>query len=976
MRLIITTYLLLFCLNLFAQPRVHGGTFEMRYFSGDKKANGETDFKGETEWMNTGQRVQFLNKYSEYASRYFGNPDLDKKIVSETEIQAALSNLKPQPTTTIRQTLHLNGWKAYGYKEGQDVAKQEALEEWESYQGASIIDGALLLENSTIEHQIDTLTWRFKMEIKIKIEKNPEASGCSLSLGNGKKQSIELNLKNNILSVISSGKPIDMEVKTADWLKLEIEGDFTQKRFNLLVNGKQLQYYIPMADTKAASITQLSIQSEGKVQMDDLFIFNHTPVDNVRKPYASTVVLDEDFEVKPQVSAWQQIAFDDLRWKEVDLPSAHGGVREKEEDYYLRKKIAIGDFERATLMIETLDPGGEVWVNNQVVGVVNNRHPVEMDVTKYLNSNSENLVAIKVKPYQINNAMTHSPTDPHIGWFLGRTKLLLTKRCMIKNVMVNTANLTDTAIQLHKIQIQYNGNSYFQGSVEINYYQWFPVEGGRMATFSKNIQVRPRIVNGYEMEVPVASPNLWSSESPSIYKVEVILKDQNGMPVDDYVTTTGIRTIEQKNGDFYVNGKPEMLNGAQIMGFRTPIETMSKYNRCAPAETVAEEMLMIKKMGGNLLRMHVHAEKDTADGINDPRYAELADQMGIYLIWQTAAWIREGEAWNVDFDGYPKYMKQVYNHPSIVIWEAGNHPNKFKDHDLADTDDYVKTIYDTIYSTDQSRLISPTTFWQHTHYANYEGTLDYQGNKIKAVPEFMEGLVTRGSQDAYTGYGADWSAIRKAPNDWATSCITSKEKAYFNFEHEESAGQPNWDLSKGKPWYLLQSYEWEYDEGSIGRKLSTDEWKASQAWQAFSAWESMKKQTLLGYDGFSWCCLHGGANMGTYQKPLIDNLGHPKLAFYTNKMAFQKTWAGSNNVDVVYGPDDLIIPVVYHRGDSRSVDLVVELQDMKGKALEKRTFRDIELPEGNSSKTLEGFRFRKVNDGIYVVRYDLVQNAN
>ena len=184
----------------------------------------------------------------------------------------------------------------------------------------------------------------------------------------------------------------------------------------------------------------------------------------------------------------------------------------------------------------------------------------------------------------------------------------------------------------------------------------------------------------------------------------------------------------------------------------------------------------------------------------------------------------------------------------------------------------------------------------------------------------MAPQVTRGNQDAYSGYGAPWTNIREAPNAWAATCLAAKEKAYFNFEHEESAAQPNWELSKGKPWYLLQSYEWEYDEGSIGRRLTTDEWRASQAWQAFAAWESMKKQILLGYDGFSWCCLHGGANMGTYQKPLIDNLRHPKLAFYIKKMITQRTWAGSHNVDVVYGPDDTITPVINHLGEERKVN--------------------------------------------------------
>ena len=80
-----------------------------------------------------------------------------------------------------------------------------------------------------------------------------------------------------------------------------------------------------------------------------------------------------------------------------------------------------------------------------------------------------------------------------------------------------------------------------------------------------------------------------------------------------------------------------------------------------------------------------------------------------------------------------------------------------------------------------------------------------------------------------------------------------------------------------------------------------------------------EKANMLGYDGFSWCTLNGGANMGTYKKPLIDNLGHPKLAYYANKMIFQKSWAASNNVDVVYGPGDFIKPIVYDLGDEQDL---------------------------------------------------------
>src|SRR5690625_7694661 len=95
-------------------------------------------------------------------------------------------------------------------------------------------------------------------------------------------------------------------------------------------------------------------------------------------------------------------------------------------------------------------------------------------------------------------------------------------------------------------------------------------------------------------------------------------------------------------------------------------------------------------------------------------------------------------------------------------------------------------------------------------------------------------MVTRGNQDAPTGYGKEWSALRKWPNAYTRDFLESKERAYFNFEHQESSGQPNWKMSRGKPWYRLQSYEWDYDGGRIGRRLTFGEWMGSQGWRSFN----------------------------------------------------------------------------------------------------------------------------------------------
>jgi hypothetical protein len=115
--------------------------------------------------------------------------------------------------------------------------------------------------------------------------------------------------------------------------------------------------------------------------------------------------------------------------------------------------------------------------------------------------------------------------------------------------------------------------------------------------------------------------------------------------------------------------------------------------------------------------------------------------------------------------------------------------------------------------------------------------------------------------------------------------------------------------------------------------------------------------------------------MGAYKKPLIDCLGHPKLAFYTNKMVFQSTWAGSNNVDVVYGPGDKITSVINHLGDNENATLKVQLKTLKGKVIQEKEFKNVDLEEGHSFTEMESFQFGKVEEGIYVVGYEvIVQN--
>ncbi len=918
----------------------------MRYFTRDEKANGVTDFHGETEWLDTEERIELLSYYADYASRTWGDPNLNTPLFNEEQVKERLAKIKPQPTTAVRQTIHLREWRACGYKAGKE---NEVAERWRLWKanGARIQEGCLILDGTSASPAIEPITWRFRMKGTLA----GSASGLHVTL-NGK-----------------GGAAMDIAIdKFQDF---EIYGDLPNRRVFLSSGGqtiRELDFPEGFGDT----VTSFSIGAEqGKASLERFSFYSFVPQFEVKStPYRMELLYDGDFLPVPKMEGWQRDGYDDTDWETVVLPSPHGCLSEAGESYYLRTKVQVGDFKTAILNMETLDPAGEVWVNGEPAAVLQGRMPRCIDIAEYLLPNRENTIAVRVKPYFARHAMHHTPTDHNIGWFLGRTSLILNQdTCHIAEALAHTAMLNGgEAVQHHRLTVRNSTIFSRKASIEVNYYPWFPEEGERVATVSRQVELRPRD-NIFEVDLKIENPQLWAPVTPRLYRVEVILRNEEGEPIDDYVSTTGIRLIEQMEGVLYINHRPEMLNGGQNMGYRPPLEYMSRTVRCATDEMIMRELMMVKSMGGNLMRVHVHAEAGVTEGLNDFRFAEYADQMGLYLIWATAAWIREGEAWNVDIANYPLYIRSVYNHPSIVLWEASNHPNRFKRHDATDTQDYFEQIIRSILSADSTRLISPTSFWQHSHYANYDGTKDYKGNDLKPNPWLMHRMMTRGSQDAYSGYSNNWSQVRKIPNDWARQCLEGKDLCYFNFEHEESIGQPNWNLARKEPWYEVKSYEWDYSVGNIGRAFETSEWRASQAYQAFGAWESMKMQTLAGVSGYSWCTMESGANMVTYLKPLIDPFLVPKLAFYANRMAFQPLWAGSDNVDTVYGPDDSIRPVIFNMGEACTVTLTVVLQNEKGKTLEKKTFKNISVPEGRSVTHLDAFRFRNKSEGCRFIVY-------
>ncbi len=77
--------------------------YEVRYFSKDPKANGETDFKGETTTLDNDKRIDFLRFFANEVSSYYGDKDLNTEVVTDKEANEFLGAIRPQPSPEVRK---------------------------------------------------------------------------------------------------------------------------------------------------------------------------------------------------------------------------------------------------------------------------------------------------------------------------------------------------------------------------------------------------------------------------------------------------------------------------------------------------------------------------------------------------------------------------------------------------------------------------------------------------------------------------------------------------------------------------------------------------------------------------------------------------------------------------------------------------------------------------------------------------------
>ncbi|MGB4658761.1 MAG: glycoside hydrolase family 2 TIM barrel-domain containing protein [Mobilitalea sp.] len=151
----------------------------------------------------------------------------------------------------------------------------------------------------------------------------------------------------------------------------------------------------------------------------------------------------------------------------------------------------------------------------------------------------------------------------------------------------------------------------------------------------------------------VKNPELWSDETPNLYKVRVVISCE-GIIIDEYETMFGIRTIEYNTSGLFLNGKRTELKGVCIHQDFAGVGTALTKN------IMRFKLQRLKEMGANAYRSAHHAASE--------ELLELCDELGILVMEEN----RILESSEIRLQEIESMIYRDRNHPSIIFWSISN----------------------------------------------------------------------------------------------------------------------------------------------------------------------------------------------------------------------------------------------------------------------------------------------------------------
>jgi beta-galactosidase len=172
------------------------------------------------------------------------------------------------------------------------------------------------------------------------------------------------------------------------------------------------------------------------------------------------------------------------------------------------------------------------------------------------------------------------------------------------------------------------------------------------------------------LSASVPAPTRWTAETPTLYTAVLALLDARGDTMEIIAQRMGFRRIEVKGGLLLVNNVPITFRGVD----RHEHDPVT--GRYVTEASMRHDIELMKQA-------HINAVR-TSHYPNDPRWYDLADEYGLYLIdeanieshgmhYNPDTTLGNKPAWQyAHLDRTMRMVERDKNHAAVILWSLGN----------------------------------------------------------------------------------------------------------------------------------------------------------------------------------------------------------------------------------------------------------------------------------------------------------------
>lgn len=383
------------------------------------------------------------------------------------------------------------------------------------------------------------------------------------------------------------------------------------------------------------------------------------------------VSLSAQREMKTINDGWEFRKPADTEWTSVNIPHTFNLDAYRQPNYYQGKGLyrrvltlpEVDPHRRYYLKIDAASKAAEVTVNGKSAGShVGGYTAFVVDVTDYIQK--ENIIEITVD----NGRKDITPISADFTFWGGIYRdvwLVSTPEQHFRmdnmgsdGVFVSTPEVNG---QRGKIQVKGEVTNDAETSVTLEVQnQIYSPQGDLLQTRKQKVKLKAGETRefGYVSDV-IANPDLWSPETPSLYKVKTqLLNPKTNEVIDEKTNKVGFRWFAfDGNKGFSLNGKPYKLRGVNRHQDQAPVGV------ALDDEAHRRDIRLIKELGCNFIRISHYPQDDAI--------VEMCDELGL-LAWEEIPIINivpdtPGYADNCELN-LREMIRQHYNHPSIIAW--------------------------------------------------------------------------------------------------------------------------------------------------------------------------------------------------------------------------------------------------------------------------------------------------------------------